>query len=111
MISAPAIIFAAITLFLSLVFPILAAVWFVRKYRVGIGVIFAGALTFVVFQLVLRLPLLQLLSARFPGIVPDPGNVAALFGFTVFLALTAALFEEGGRWLVYRFVVRKKADW
>ncbi|NLP36742.1 MAG: YhfC family intramembrane metalloprotease [Firmicutes bacterium] len=106
-----AIVFSVITLFLSLIVPVLLAIWFVRKFGINFSVVIAGALTFIVFQMVLRIPLLQLLTMRFPGLVPNPQDAMALFIYTFFLSLSAALFEEGGRWLVYKYFVKKPANW
>lgn len=110
-ISSWAIVFSAITLFLSLVAPVLLAIWFCKKFGVNFSVIMAGALTFIIFQLVLRIPLLQLLTLRYPNLVPEPQDTAALLLYAFFLSLTAALFEEGGRWLVFKFLLKKQPSW
>ena len=64
-----------------------------------------GALTFTVFQVFLRIPALSVLggTAWFQAL---QGAEPALY--TLFLGATAALFEEGGRWLVMRFLLKKQ---
>ena len=110
MVSNLSVLFSAITLLLSLVFPIVLAVWFCRKYHASTAAVLLGALTFFVFQLVLRIPLMQLLSPIYPGKVPITGGWRlTLYGF--FLSFTAALFEEGGRVIVYTLFLRKRKDW
>ena len=63
-----------------------------------------GALTFTVFQGFLRIPALAALggTAWFQAL---QGAEPALYA--LFLGATAALFEEGGRWLVMRFLLKK----
>jgi len=103
MISGLTVVFSVVTLLLSLVFPILLAIWFCRKYKAPATTVLLGALTFLVSQLVLRIPLLQILQPYYSG-----WNLA-LYGF--FLAFTAALFEEGGRVLVCKLFLKKKKTW
>ncbi|MGI6570801.1 MAG: YhfC family intramembrane metalloprotease [Caldicoprobacterales bacterium] len=104
------IIFSLITLILSLVLPVLLAVWFCRKYKAPATTVLLGALTFLVFQLVLRLPLLQILNPYYPG-TESTSEGWNLVLYSAFLAVTAALFEEGGRVLIYKLFLRKKGDW
>lgn len=104
------IFFSVITLILSILFPILLAVWFSRKYEVPATTVLLGALTFLVFQLVLRIPLLQIFKSYYPGEEPDlTGWNLALYSF--YLSATAALFEEGGRILVFKLFMKKRKDW
>jgi uncharacterized membrane protein YhfC len=63
---------------------------------------FYGALTFLVSQLVIRLPLQHHLNAM---VVPRIGaSRLAMTAWFALDALSAALFEEGGRWLLFRFL-------
>lgn len=67
----------------------------------------AGAGTFFVFQLVLRVPWVAALGAALgPTLKASPALSAA---YIVFLSFTAGLFEETGRWVVYRFVWKDRA--
>lgn len=103
------VIYSGISAALSLVLPLVLALWFWRKTRVPFSTILIGALTFFVMQVVLRIPLLQLtqLFLDIPAIVSTTGGLLLWSGL---LALTAALFEELGRFLFYK-VFRRKADW
>lgn len=68
----------------------------------------AGTATFVISQLVLRIPLLSLLSelpAYFQWSLANP------IWSGLFAAVTAGLFEEIGRWLVLGWGIRKKHSW
>lgn len=103
------IAFSAITLLLSLVFPLLLAIWFCRKYKAPVTTVLLGALTFLIFQLILRIPLLRILQSYYPGTNPNLEGWNLVF-YSFFMAFTAALFEEGGRVLVYKLFLKKKTD-
>lgn len=110
MVPSQTIFFSIISLILSIVFPILLAIWFCRKYKAPATTVLLGALTFLVFQLILRVPLLQILQPYYPGAEPDlTGWNLALYSF--YLSATAALFEEGGRIIVFKLLLKKKKDW
>lgn len=70
--------------------------------------VLVGAAVFVVFQLLIRIPLIQYGLAPmdwWAGMVQHPW----LYG--IFLGLTAGLFEEGGRYLGYRTLLKKRQRW
>ncbi len=77
------------------------------KKRAFIPVL-VGAAVFVVFQLIIRIPLMQYVLAPmdwWTDMVQRPW----LYG--IFLGLTAGLFEEFGRYLGYRTLLRKRSRW
>jgi uncharacterized membrane protein YhfC len=79
----------------------------IAKKRAFVPVL-VGAAVFVVFQLLFRVPLLQY------GLSPmswyaDMAHQPWLYG--IFLGFTAGLFEEGGRYLGYRTLLRKRSRW
>ena len=78
----------------------------IAKKRAFIPVL-VGAAVFVVFQLITRIPLLQVLSAM-PW-YKDMAQRPWLYG--IFLGFTAGLFEEGGRYLGYRTLLRNLSRW
>lgn len=110
MVSGLTIVFSVITLLLCLIFPIVLAVWFCRKYKTPATTVLFGALTFLIFQLVLRLPLLQVLKPYYPAAEPDLQGWN-LVKYSFFLSFTAALFEEGGRVLIYKLFLKRKSNW
>lgn len=83
----------------ALVLPLGAALYLSRRLGT-VKPVLLGALTFFVFQGLLRIPLLQFVLPR--------STAYTLFQFTrpglflVFLSLTAGLFEEIGRYLVMK---------
>ncbi|MEA5151622.1 MAG: YhfC family glutamic-type intramembrane protease [Oscillospiraceae bacterium] len=88
----------------SIVLPAGAAALLCLRERRLVKPLLLGAGTFLVFQVLLRLPLIQLvlpkagwyavMSALYPGL------------YALFLGCTAALFEELGRFLVMRRFLR-----
>ncbi len=94
---AGAFLVAAAIILLSVLF---IAAWIARTLGAPWRYWFYGAAVFVVFQGVLRLPWLLPLNFLLRDALRS--SVAALVGFTAFAALTAALFERGGQWLLFR---------
>jgi len=95
------------TIAVQVLFPLLLAAWVWWRFRVPrwISYFLFGALVFFVSQVVVRIPLLQYLQSRFAG--PLRSSPWILFAWIVFSSLTAGLFEEGGRYLGYRFLWKK----
>ena len=79
----------------------------IAKKRAFIPVL-VGAAVFVVFQLIIRIPLLQYVLPSMPWYA-DMLHRPWLIG--IFLGLTAGLFEEGGRYLGYRTLLKNRSRW
>ena len=81
--------------------PLLLAAWWHRRSGAPWKPLLAGALVFFVSQVVLR----------FPWQIPLAHSVYRhprwLIPFLLLSSLTAGLFEETGRWLGYRFLLRE----
>ena len=84
--------------------PFVAALIAVHRLSAGWRIFWLGALVFIISQLALRIPIVTTLQAMVaPRLTSSPLlNLA----FGLFLAFTAALFETGGRYLGYRFLLR-----
>lgn len=95
-----------ITLFLTVVLPVLAAVVLARRDRGCLSPFLLGAATFGVAQYLLRMPLLRLLLQESLGFLLFSRTQPVWYA--LFLALTAALFEEGGRYLVMRCIMKRR---
>ena len=92
------------TLLCSFIIPILAFFLF-PKYFKGTGrVIVFGVMTFIASQIILRLPLLQIIASIWP--VYAEWLRKPTFLYCLFLGVTAAIFEEGTRYLVMRFILK-----
>ena len=84
--------------------PFLLAWWLVKKYQVNITTILVGAGVFFVFALVLESMVHQVVLQGPNGkIILDNIWYYALYG-----GLAAALFEETGRFLAMKFVLKKE---
>jgi uncharacterized membrane protein YhfC len=94
------------TVFASLLLPLTASVWLSVKKKGYLKPILFGALTFFVFQVLLRLPLIQVVLPQMPWFtimtVTSPVLTALFYG------VTAALFEEGGRYIVMRLFLKNR---
>ena len=98
---------------LLIAMPLALGAYLVRHFKTGwrlflIGaVIFAGSqLLHVPFNIYILTPFMAGLGF---GTADGPG--LALAGAAVLLGLSAGVFEEGARWLAYRFWIRKARTW
>ena len=96
----------AFTIVFLLLLPIAATVaahhWLQLRWRYA----FYGAAVFLVFQLLTRVPVLQIFGPRVQAYVQH--SAAMLWGWLFVLALTAGLFEEIGRYLGFRVFFRSE---
>jgi uncharacterized membrane protein YhfC len=82
--------------------PILLALWWRRRTGAPLSAFGAGALIFFVAQVVFRFPW-QIPLARW-----IQGHPELLLPFLIFSSLTAGIFEETGRWVGYRYLLRER---
>jgi uncharacterized membrane protein YhfC len=92
---------------LMIFFPLVLGWWIRRRYRVGWGIFFAGAATFILSQIV-HLPLNWAL-----GLLGGGRGVALwpLAAMALVAGLSAALCEEGARWIVLTFFLKQCRRW
>jgi len=106
MISSGWLIADAINVAFMIVYPIVVAVWVHRRLHVSWRYFGYGALIFFLFQLVTRVPAIQIAQAALaPQLKTSPG---LLWGWLLVAALTAGLFEEVGRYVGYRWLMRRQ---
>lgn len=106
MVSITTISAVLVTLFITLILPIIVYIVYGVKNK-GKGVWTAwllGAAGFFVFQIIIRMPILSVLSLL-PGFVTFATEHFVLY--SLILAFTAALFEVAGRYVVAK-IMRKK---
>lgn len=96
----PTIVFIAISLILSVFLPIILLIVWRRKTKSRLLPALIGAVVFVVFVLVLE----SLLHRVVLGL-PIMGTSTVLY--VIYAGLAAGVFEETGRWLAFRFVLKK----
>lgn len=97
----------ALTVLWMILLPVVVGLWLARRWKTGLGLWGVGAATFVASQ-VLHLPfnewVLGPMIQRW-GVEGSVALVASLYG------LSAGVFEEGMRYLVYRFWVKEARTW
>lgn len=101
----------AIEILFMLLFPVALGFYLVRRFGVRWGLFGFGALAFVGSQVV-RLPLLYGVTIAFrKGLLPSPPERYTFAFNLVVMCFTAGLFEEGARYLVYRYLLKKARSW
>ncbi len=95
-----------VAVLVEVVGPVALALWFARRYRVRALPFVVGAGVFIVFQVLTRVPAVQVLGQIVgPRLMGQAGlQVLYLLG----LAFTAGLFESVGRWVGYRWLFRSR---
>ena len=93
----------------DIIFPLVIAFLIWRRYRVSWKIFLYGVLVFLVTQMFLRIPLVQ--GAQFLLSSQLQSSQVFLYAWFVVLALTAGIFEEGGRYLGYRWLIKKDFTW
>jgi uncharacterized membrane protein YhfC len=108
MVKTSSIIFISISLLLSLVLPVVVAVVLHKKLRFAWKSVLVGALVFLVFQILTRIPLLQYVQSTLSYQAFSMRH-GILTGFLI--ALSAGLFEEIGRYVGFRLLLRRHLNW
>ncbi len=102
------IVFMCATLLLSIGVPVALAIWAKLRYRKAFSFVplLLGAAAFFLFQLVIRITALQLLS-QLAWFVDFATNYQWIY--IALLAFTAGLFEEPPRFLVYSILKKRRS--
>lgn len=88
----------------ALVLPIAALVYFLVRRRKLVMPFLAGVLTFLVFQVFTRLPLLQVVLPNSTAYLLFRTNHTV--AYILLLCLSAGVFEECGRYIVMRLLMK-----
>lgn len=92
----------------TLVLPLGGAILLGVRRRRLVKPILLGGVCFIVFQALTRLPLIQFILPQIPWFaVMSAVNPLA---YVLLLGATAALFEEGGRYIVMKWLMRDRRD-
>jgi uncharacterized membrane protein YhfC len=99
MVSGISILFMVISLLIIFLLPVGLMIYFYQKEKISLLAVLVGALVFFVFQVATRLPLLNYLAGLewFQGIATD------MVFISVFLSLSAGIFEEVGRFVGFKY--------
>jgi len=98
------ILLMVVSLLICFGVPIVLAVCFKKKGLSTWGVFFIGMLGFVILQVVIRIPILQLITTQ-SWYISLSQNLLYL---SLFLGITAGLFETVGRFLVFKLLLKKR---
>lgn len=103
MVSLSAILFLGISAVACLTFPLLVLLYFNKKDRVSLKPVIAGMVVFLVFtQILEKLLHMVVIGGR---LITDP------IVLTIYGALAAGIFEEVGRFLAFKTVLKQKQEW
>ena len=104
MVSMSSIISMCVTLFIIFVVPVIVCIIFAVKKKFHIVPLLVGMAVFFLFQMASRIPLLSMLSEQ-----SWFTNFRILHGvlYALVLALSAGVFEEVGRYLAFKVVLKK----
>jgi uncharacterized membrane protein YhfC len=97
----------AVVALLEIIVPLALGYWFVKRFGLSWRVFLLGALFFILVQVVHAPLVLATQNPLYLALLPS-GTTAALAGLAVYLGLMAGLFEEVGRYLVYRYIFRRQ---
>lgn len=100
-----AVLNVAITIGVPIGILVYTAVWKRRRLKPYL----VGMLTFAVFQIATRIPLLQLLLAKQMWFIVFSRQWPV--AYMLFMGFTAGLFEEVGRYLFIRLFLKKQQEW
>lgn len=96
----------AITICFAIAYPIVLAIITHQRLRVSWRYFLYGALVFFVFQIILRVPWVEVIGSVYGKQIK--ASPVLLWGWLTVLVVTAGLFEEVGRYVGYRLLMRKE---
>ncbi|HYE68328.1 MAG TPA: YhfC family glutamic-type intramembrane protease [Anaerovoracaceae bacterium] len=99
------IVFMAVVAMLGIVIPVVLLLVFRKKYKTNILAFFIGCAVFIVFALIIEAILHRLILSSAIGLKIQ-GNI---WLFAVYGGLMAGIFEETGRFTVFKTLLRKKS--
>ena len=97
-----------ITMLISFLLPVILFILLRRGSKNVTGAFIAGAVAFYISQMLIRIPMIQVLLPRFNWYRVFKENTLLLI---LFLALSAALFEETVRYLTFKLLLKERQVW
>lgn len=104
--SATSLLMFAVAICFMVIYPVAVALVVHRRLAVGWRYFGYGALVFFLSQMVTRIPLVLVTTPLVAPLISRSKPLAVAWG--LLLALTAGLFECGGRYLGYRWLMRRE---
>lgn len=90
------------------IIPVLIALYLKIKKDVKINNFIVGALTFLISQVLIRLPLLNYLGRNTN--IFTIGILSQVIPYIIFTSFTAGIFEECGRYISYKFFLKDEKN-
>ena len=107
MVNILSIVFMIVSMLICFLLPVALIIYFYRKYKISLIAVLLGAIVFFVSQIAIRIPLLSIVGKQ-QWYINMSANVYVL---ALFLALTAGIFEEVGRYIVMKLLMKKSLNW
>lgn len=107
MVSSASIYYMVFSLIIAIGLPIFLAVYFYTKRQISLKAVGIGALVFFIAQIMIRTPLLSMLG----GMEWYQQLSENALGISVFLGLTAGIFEELGRYIGFQMLLKDELEW
>lgn len=99
----------ALAIAFEIIFPLVVGFVIHRRFGVRWRIFLYGALIFLLSQLLTRIPLVQLIQLFIAPALQSSQTL--LYAWFAALAISAGLFEEIGRYLGYRFLLKNDRTW
>lgn len=99
----------ALAIAFEIIFPLVVGYVIHRRFGVRWRIFLYGALVFLLSQLLTRIPLVQLIQSFIAPALQSSQTL--LYAWFAALAISAGLFEEIGRYLGYRFLLKNDRTW
>ena len=96
-------VFISIAMLISFAIPVVLFFWFRKRKKADILPFFIGMAVFFVFAMTLESLMHQLVLNTAPG----KKITANIYLYALYGGLAAGIFEEAGRYLAFRFILRK----
>ena len=107
MVNILSIVFMIVSMLICFLLPVALIVYFYRKHKISLIAVLLGAAVFFVFQVLIRIPLLNILGKQQWYIEMS----THIYLIALFLALTAGIFEEVGRYIAMKLFMKKSLNW
>lgn len=88
--------------------PIISFIYFTIKYKKIPKSFLIGMLVFFISQILIRIPILTYVLPNMMWFIKLSANP---YSYGIFLGLTAGIFEEVGRYIAFKYMLKKNNEW
>jgi len=108
MVNVSVIVSLVIQAVVSVGVPVVCLIYFYRKYRISMKPVLIGLLVFIVFSQILE----KILHVYMLQINPETSEwLKKPYLYAVYAGLAAGIFEEVGRFIGFRYLLKKYREW